>query len=180
MSSPSISAFTAGSSFRAATQARTKKDMKPRRTPLCFFSKASLYSERSAIAADMSTSLKVVSISAVFWASFRREAMVLRRRVILTRSSPSSSARGAFGAAGAAAGAAAGRARKSSTSPLVTRPSLPVPVERAAAGTLLSAIILAAAGSGACGASLGTDAGRATGPVAVGGGFTPAAGLAAG
>ena len=34
-----------------------------------------------------STSLKVVSIAAVFWACFRRLAMVLRMRVIGTRSS---------------------------------------------------------------------------------------------
>ena len=37
---PSISAFTAGNSFSACTQAFTKNDMKPRRTP-CFFSKPS-------------------------------------------------------------------------------------------------------------------------------------------
>ena len=61
--------------------------MKPRRTPSCFFSNASRYSLRSAITADMSTSLKVVSIAAVFCASFSRAAMVRRRRVMRTRSS---------------------------------------------------------------------------------------------
>ncbi len=61
--------------------------MKPSRVPLCFFSNASRYSVRSAIAADMSTSLKVVSMAAVFCASFSRLAMVRRSRVILTRSS---------------------------------------------------------------------------------------------
>ena len=53
--------------------------MKPSRTP-CFFSKLSLYSARSAITSLMSTSLKVVSWAAVFCDSFRRSAMVLRRR----------------------------------------------------------------------------------------------------
>ncbi len=46
--------------------------MKPRRTPLCFFSNASRYSLRSAMTALMSTSLKVVSIAALFCASFSR------------------------------------------------------------------------------------------------------------
>src|SRR5580700_6163632 len=79
MSSPSISAFTAGNSCRAVTHAFTKKLMKPRRTPACFFSNASRYSLRNAITADISTSLKVVSIAAVFCASFSRAAMVRRR-----------------------------------------------------------------------------------------------------
>ena len=68
--------------------------MKPSRTPACFFSNASLYSARSAIAALMSTSLKVVSMAAVFCASFSRAAMVRRRRVIFTRSSPAAGGRG--------------------------------------------------------------------------------------
>src|SRR5260221_349181 len=42
MSSPSISALTAGISFSAAMQAFTKNDMKPSLTP-CFLSKASLW-----------------------------------------------------------------------------------------------------------------------------------------
>src|SRR3569833_430378 len=56
----------------------------------------------------MSTSLKVVSWAAVFWDSFRRRAMVLRKRVIGTRSSRASLWRGRAGAAAAGAGAEAG------------------------------------------------------------------------
>ena len=77
-----------------------------------------------------------------------------------------------------AAGAGAGRFRKSITSPLVIRPSLPVPVPTSLAETLFSAIIFAAAGNGAW---TGSDAaGRETGPNGRGGGLTPAGGLAAG
>ncbi len=46
-------------------QAFTKKPMKPSFTP-CFFSNRSLYWLRTAIIVDMSTSLKVVSMAAVF------------------------------------------------------------------------------------------------------------------
>ena len=163
--------------------------MKPRRTPLCFFSKASRYWVRSAMIADMSTSLKVVSMAALFWASFRRRAMVRRRRVILTRSSPSPAMRGgAAGRGGAAAGCAA-RARNASTSPLVMRPSLPEPAPRAVGARFCSSISFAADGIGARtgaggasgpGAGAGAAAGRATGPSGRGGGRTPAVGLAAG
>ncbi len=164
--------------------------MKPSRVPPFFFSNASRYSERSAIAALMSTSLKVVSMAAVFCASFRRWAMVRRSRVILTRSSPGCASRGAR-AAGAAVGEAAGRERKSSTSPLVIRPSLPVPSSWADCRPR-SSIILPADGIGACaGAGLAVSggagfvasgdwvAGRETGPRGAGGGLTPALGLAA-
>ena len=70
--------------------------MKPSLTP-CRFSNSSLYSLRIAITALMSTSLNVVSIAAVFCASFSRRAMVWRSRVMRTRSSrdSSSSATGA-------------------------------------------------------------------------------------
>src|ERR1700733_13242047 len=180
MSSPSISALTAGNSFSAATQALTKNDMKPSRAPLCFFSKASRYSLRSAITADMSTSLKVVSIAAVFCASFSLAAMVRRSRVMRTRCSRGSSVRGPR-AVGAGVAAGAGRLRNSSTSPLVMRPSLPVPSPISAGGRCFSSIRFAAAGSGACATpSVGGGAGRATGPSARGGGFTPACGFAAG
>ena len=93
MSVPSISALIVGISFSACTQALTKKPMKPSFTP-CFFSNSSLYSLRSAMTALMSTSLKVVSIAAVFCASFRRRAMVWRSRVIGTRSSRAASSAG--------------------------------------------------------------------------------------
>ena len=42
----------------------------------------------------MSTSLKVVSMAAVFWASLRRRAIVWRSRVIRTRSSRAASSGG--------------------------------------------------------------------------------------
>jgi hypothetical protein len=74
----------------ACTQARTKKLMKPSRTP-CFFSNTSRYWLRSAITCVMSTSLKVVSMAAVFCASLSRRAMVARSRVIFTRSSRAAS-----------------------------------------------------------------------------------------
>src|SRR5436853_174690 len=79
MSVPSISALTDGISLRACTQARTKKLMKPSFTPFRF-SNSSLYWLRVCITALMSTSLKVVSMAAVFWASLRRRAMVCRGR----------------------------------------------------------------------------------------------------
>ncbi len=61
--------------------------MKPSFTP-CFFSNTLLVLVAQAPSpAVMSTSLKVVSMAAVFWASFRRRAMVWRRRVMRTRSS---------------------------------------------------------------------------------------------
>src|SRR6187549_1697070 len=96
MSVPSISALTAGISCRAWTMALVKKDMKPSFTPWRF-SKTSLYCARRAMTLVMSTSLKVVSWAAVFCDSFRRRAMVWRRRVILTRSSRGWSARGGSG-----------------------------------------------------------------------------------
>ena len=104
----------------------------------------------------MSTSLKVVSIAAVFCASFSRAATILRSRVIRTRSSraPAGAERraGTGDGVGQAAGSRGGQKRrrrrppaqvagsarsppgagplpwlatKSSTSPLVSRPSLP-------------------------------------------------------
>ena len=53
--------------------------------------------------ADMSTSLKVVSMAAVFWASSRRRAMVALSRLIFTRSSRAVSA-GRVGARSCGAG----------------------------------------------------------------------------
>ena len=67
--------------------------MKPSFTP-CFFSNSSLYWLRSDITALMSTSLKVVSMAAVFCASLRRRAMVWRSRVMCTRSSRAASSAG--------------------------------------------------------------------------------------
>ena len=73
----------------------------------------------------ISTSLKVVSIAAVFCASLRRRAMVWRKRVNFTRSSLAPKARG--GAATAAAAGAGALFSAAKASPLVTRPSFPVP-----------------------------------------------------
>src|SRR5687768_10236388 len=93
----------------------------------------------------MSTSLNVVRIAATFCASLSRVAIVLRSRVIRTRSSRRSPtwAEGGGGGAGGAAGGGAGAAAAgggdgggeascalaaASTSSLVSRPSLPVPL----------------------------------------------------
>src|SRR5687767_8078299 len=126
MSVPSISALTAGISCSAWTMALVKKLMKPSFTPWRF-SNTSLYWARRAMTLVMSTSLKVVSWAAVFCDSFRRRAMVWRRRVILTRSSRGWSARGAAGAAGAAAaGAGAAAPMAATASALVMLPLGPV------------------------------------------------------
>src|SRR5947208_1760061 len=58
-------------SLSACTQALVKKPMKPSLLP-CFFSNTSLYCARIAMMWPMSTSLKVVSIAAVFCTSFSR------------------------------------------------------------------------------------------------------------
>ena len=144
--------------------------MKPSFTP-CFFSNTSLYWLRNAITPDISTSLKVVSIAAAFWASFKRRAMVWRRRVIFTRSSRAWISRGAD-SAGAGGGDLARASSAASASPLVTRPSLPVPVI-AAGSSLLSATKRCAEGAktGAAAAALagcGFGSGLATVPLALG------------
>src|ERR1700724_1855710 len=173
MSVPSISALTAGISLSACTQARTKKPMKPSLVP-CFFSNRSRYWVRSAMTWPMSTSLKVVSMAAVFCASLSRRAMVCRSRVIFTRSSRAASsagdgARTCTAAAGCATGVgcAAARSIAASMSPLVTLPSLPVP-DMAAASMPVSAAILrtdGASGLSAAGAATGAGLGGAGGGV---------------
>ena len=138
--------------------ARTNIDMKPRRTP-CFFSKPSLYFARISMARVISTSFQVVSMAAVFWASFRRDAITLRSRVIFTRSSSGFSGRGGRaskdGRAGALPGVAAGRlagleppCMKFTTSALVRRPSLPEAGMSAAFRPLSAIIFLTAGGRG--------------------------------
>jgi hypothetical protein len=82
---------------------------------------------RRPITAVISTSLKVGSWAAVFWDSFRRSAMVLRNRVIATFSSRASLWREPEGTAATGCGALDRAASAPSMSPLVTRPSLPVP-----------------------------------------------------
>ena len=167
-------------------QALTKNDMKPSRAP-CFFSKSSFSRSRSAITLVMSTSLKVVSMAAVFCASLRRLAMVRRSRVMRTRSSRSARERGPAGTAGLAAGAVGAGIdeRAAITSALVARPSLPVgwiadgatPVSSTSlrvAGPEAAMLALAAAGA-ATGAGLGAGAGAGFGAAAAG----AAAGFAA-
>src|SRR5437588_740867 len=66
-------------SFNACTQALVKKPINPSLEP-CFFSNTSLYCARIAMMWLMSTSLKVVSIAAVFCTSLSRRAMVWRSR----------------------------------------------------------------------------------------------------
>src|SRR5438067_2014603 len=158
MSLPSTEAFRIGYFFSAATAAFTKKDMKPSLTP-CSFSNLSLYLLRRSMTGAMLTSLKVVRIALVDCDCSRRSAIRARRRLIGTRSSGRSPrlatgaatcGRAAFGACAASGAGAAGAvtpllATAASASPLVTRPSRPVPVAFAAV-MLLSARILAADG----------------------------------
>ena len=118
----------------------------------------------------MSTSLKVVSIAAVFCASFRRRAIVWRSRVMCTRSSraASSAGDGARICTGAATGVgvAAARSMAAIMSPLVTCPCMPLPATFDGS-TPLSAAILRTDGGigisvdlpGAAGAGFGCSAG---------------------
>src|SRR4030095_2867490 len=78
--------LSGGNTRRAAIADLTKKEAMPRPTPNSFL-KDSLRRSRNAMTADMSTSLKVVSIAAVCCASTSRRAMVWRRLVMRTRSS---------------------------------------------------------------------------------------------
>ena len=185
MSLPSTDALMIGYFFSAATAALTKKLMKPSLTP-CSFSKRSWNFLRMSISGAMFTSLNVVRMALVLCDCTRRSAMRARRRDIGTRCSGRSprlsplgaatlgSSLGAGAAAGAALGAGAaagGEARAPRTSPLVTRPSLPVPGTEPVA-RLLSAISLAAAGmamsplltAGAAAAGAGTTAAAAGAP----------------
>ena len=146
--------------FSACTAALTKKLMKPSLTP-CSFSKLSWKRLRISMTGAMLTSLKVVRIASLACDCSSRSATRARRRLIGTRCSGrsprSGAAVGALTCGSAVLGTARGRggrarapARRAggtapSTSPLVTRPSLPVPGTEPA-GRLLSAISLAAAG----------------------------------
>ena len=130
----------------------------------------------------MSTSLKVVSIAAVFCASFSRRAMVWRSRVIFTRSSRAASsagegARTCTAAAGCATGvgAAAARSIAAIMSPLVTRPSLPVPSTLAGSMPVSAAILRTDGASGASAAP--TTFGGGAELARLGGGLLGAAAL---
>src|SRR4029453_9412434 len=131
MSSPSISALTAGTSFKAWTAALTKKPMKPSLTPYRF-SKASRYSLRNCMTALMSTSLNVVSMAAVSCASLGLLAMVWRSRDMRTRSSRATSpeATGARGRGAAFSLLSRGRSASAAfaTSSLSPCPRRPEPI----------------------------------------------------
>ena len=94
------------------------------------FSNASPYCLRRSIIGFMLTSLNVVSMAVEFFASSRRSATRLRRRVIGTRFSLRAASAGcAAGAATAGADSFAGAfARCFSTSSRVRRPPTPVPL----------------------------------------------------
>ncbi|MNX82709.1 hypothetical protein D3C86_1144460 [compost metagenome] len=131
-----------GNCLRASVTAATKKLMKPSLMPY-FLTNWSWYFLRRSITGFMLTSLKVVSSAAVFWTSLRRWAMRARMRVMGTRWLGRRPAGTATGAAGTTA--ALGASTWAITSPLVTRPSLPVPAI-AWALTPVSATILRTAG----------------------------------
>ena len=103
-------------------------------------------------------------MAAVFCASFSRRAMVLRSRVIFTRSSPSLGARGRPWRRAAAAARRPGGRGSPARRPW--RSGRPWRCRRRPARrvTPFSAIILAAAGSGAC--AVGRPPGRRRGPAA--------------
>src|SRR6202023_102964 len=138
----------------------------------------------------MWTSLKVVSMAAVFCASLSRRAMVWRSRVIFTRSSRAASSAGdgartctAAADCATGVGCAAARSIAASMSPLVTRLSLPVPDMAAASMPVSAAILridgakgLSAAGA-AAGAGLGGGADCAVGCGAAFAGAAPAPSL---
>src|SRR6186997_3457815 len=86
--SPSIWALTMGYDLSAIVAAFTKKGMKLSFTP-CSFSTFSFIRSRSALTADMSISLNVVSVAVELCESNRFSAMRLRRVVIFSRVSRS-------------------------------------------------------------------------------------------
>src|SRR4030081_912 len=153
---------------------------------LCFFSNTSLYWVRIAMMWLMSTSLKVVSMAAVFWTALRRRAVVGGRRVLCARSArPASSAgdgaRTCTEAAGwlTGVGAEAAFSIAASMSPLVTRPSLPEPGTVAASMPLSVEILRTDGASGASdGAAFGAAAAGAGAAGGGGGGGAAGAALA--
>src|SRR6266850_2047276 len=179
MSLPSIEALTIGYFLSAWTEALTKKDMKPRRTP-CSFSKRSWYFFLKSITGCMLTSLNVVRIAAVDCDCTRRSAMRARKRLIGTRCSGRSAricstltGAGGWGKEGfaAAGGSGAGGLFAPRTSPLVTRPPRPLPAMAAVSIPFSSASFLAAGMTGtalAAGFTAGTGAGAAFSGAAAG------------
>ena len=114
----------------------------------------------------------------MFCDSFRRSATVLRSRVIATISSRAALWRGPDGWAGALAGLEARASSAPSMSPLVTRPSRPVPATEAVERPLSAAMRCADGMAGASDFAAGTGAGAGAGAAAFGASAF-AAGLAA-
>ncbi len=193
MSLPSIDAFTSGNFFSACTAAFTKNDMKPSFTP-CSFSNLSLYLLRRSITGAMLTSLNVVRMALVLLrleqtlgdarAQARHRHALLRAVLqplvepMPAPSRPAATAGGLrCGSAGRRGGLAAG-APAASTSPLVMRPSRPVPAT-SAGDTPFSASSLPAAGEAAvfapaADAACAAGAGSGSRRRAAGAGFTSA------
>ena len=178
MSLPSTEALSTGYFFNACTAALTKKLMKPIFTP-CSFSNFSWKRLRISITGAMLISLNVVRMALVDCDCSKRSATRARKRLMGTRCSgrspkftdgPSTCGNTLVGTpVGMAAGTGLTPAATApSTSPLVIRPSLPVPATEPA-GSWLSAINLAAAGMStsdfeatATVAATGAEAGLAT------------------
>ena len=144
--------------------------MKPSFTP-CSFSNLSLYRLRRSITPCMLTSLNVVKIALSCCDCSKRSATRARKRLIGTRCSGRPSSDCVMGTLGFANGAAfaagaAGAVDAPSASPLVMRPSRPVPATDAA-DTPLSARIFEAAGE-AIAPETAAGAGAAAGAVAAG------------
>jgi len=142
-----------GISASATQHALTKKDMKPSLMPFSF-TKSSWYLARSAITADMSTSLNVVRSAAARWTATSRSAIFWRRGDILRRvclagcgdAVPDAEAFAKEGSPPAfASGFAEGVPAAASMSPFVTRPALPLPAT-AAGSTPVSAAMRWTAG----------------------------------
>src|SRR4051812_47785897 len=155
MASPSTCALIVGNCLSACTAARTKNGMKVSLTPDPF-STFSLYLSRSALSADMSTSLNVVRCAVDCCDCNKFSAIRLRRVDIFSRVSRSPGAaplppRGGdvgtevAGRAAAGAGARSALGDAAKTSGFETTPPRPVP-ETAAMSMPRSSAIRRAAG----------------------------------
>src|SRR5580765_4741645 len=102
MSAPSMKALTTGTALRAATHALTKNGMRPRLI-WCLSLKLSLYFALSAMTADISASLNVVSVAELFREASSFSAMRARIGLMRSRRSPAYG-RVETGAAGGAGG----------------------------------------------------------------------------
>src|SRR5215467_14975197 len=140
MSSPRTSALTSGNACSASTDALTKKDIRPSRTP-CFFWNVSPYDDRRFLTADILISLNVVSSAASWPACTRRFAIVRRHRLMWTTCSMRSFVAGRRIGSGVAAVAGVAGAGVGG--------AVPVTARDAAAGVVGDAGTGAAAAAGA-------------------------------